>query len=831
MKLRMDSHQKFPSVKEKKKKERQEVDLGFIEVTDVLNGESTAKMILDSGCSHHIAGEHFEKYITERTSGQERVVKTACGTLRRSSTYVVLEIPLKKTDLTLRNILYIPGFGGMYVSIGQLMKKNENIKIEMTGEDMVVSQEANNVVLELFRGTLRGSIYVVDIPAEAPKPSPCESIGCAQRIQPKEEPLEDEVEGKSTDKPESSDEVEPKDSSKKNRRKKARRKRTKKPQTDDEKARLAKMAMDMHVRYGHINAANLRKICKDKAIEGIPHQFLSATLGKCQHCVAGKMKRKVKGKSQDKPNEVGDIVFADSSPGHPSLPDQRTGFQIALDGKSSWRWVNVYKRKTENPDVLLSICRRMKNQGRPVKKLRTDNAGEYKSKEFREKLEELGIEQEFSAPRCQYQNPAERQIGLVHDTAATFLSQSGLKPEKHWADAVKMAVYTLNRIPTQTLDWRSPFEIMMGKKPKANEFHPFGCLCFKHDETKKGKFYPKGNASVYLGPSDECDGFILMRLRDGRRTTEKNVTFFDDTFPYFKDFVNRDIEISEDHVVITFPSLPVAPALNVEREIPNSGGNADQNENPASHAEKVEENLSTPTSSSPTPMPTTPTLPSTDENPKEDDLTLPSTDENPKEDDLTLPSTDESPEEDESQPPDIDIPDTNDQAEEAEPKPGGVFIPTGNPKYHQAKFFDDFEKLGDERERRCNAVKLSTTESEYYAISEGMRVVVWMKNSMEEIAAATGLDYDILPVVKMDSKTAIDIIRKRDPEASASVRHMKARVHWIFERFDEDGDAVIQYVESKKNLSDIMTKSFGVYPYLAQLRDQILTRSKDQGEC
>ena len=128
-------------------------------------------------------------------------------------------------------------------------------------------------------------------------------------------------------------------------------------------------------------------------------------------------------------------------------------------------------------------------------------------------------------------------------------------------------------------------------------------------------------------------------------------------------------------------------------------------------------------------------------------------------------------------------------------------------------------------------VKLSTTESEYYAISEGMRVVVWMKNSMEEIAAATGLDYDILPVVKTDSKTAIDIIRKRDPEASASVRHLKARVHWIFERFDEDGDAVIQYVESKKNLSDIMTKSFGVYPYLAQLRDQILTRSKDQGEC
>ena len=234
-------------------------------------------------------------------------------------------------------------------------------------------------------------------------------------------------------------------------------------------------------------------------------------------------------------------------------------------------------------------------------------------------------------------------------------------------------------------------------------------------------------------------------------------------------------------------------------------GNADQNENPASHAEKVEENLSTPTSS-PTPTPTTPTPPSTDENPKEDDL--------------TPPSTDESPEEDESQPPDIDIPDTNDQAEEAEPKPGGVFIPTGNPKYHQAKFFDDFDKLGDKRERRPNAVKLSTTESEYYAISEGMRVVVWMKNSMKEIAAATGLDYDI-PVVKTDSKTAIDIIRKRDPEASASVRHMKARVHWIFERFDEDGDAVIQYVESKKNLSDITTKSFGVYPYLAQLRNQI----------
>ena len=632
---------------------------------------------------------------------------------------------------------------------------------------------------EVLRGTLRGSIYVVNMSSEAPAPSSRDSLGCAHRILPKEEPKEDEVdEGKSPDKPESSDEVEP-EGNKEVRRKRARGKRTKKPQTDEEKERLSKLAMEMHIRFGHKSASDLRKICKDQSIEGISHQFLSAVLKKCPHCTAGKMKRKVKGKPQEEPKEVGEYVDADSSPGHPSLPDKRTGFQLTVERKSKWRWVNIYKNKTENPKVLLSIFRRMKNQGRPVKKLRTDNAGEYKSKEFRGQLEDLGIEQEFSAPRCQYQNPAERQIGLVHDTAATFLSQSGLKPEKHWADAIKQAVYVLNRLPTQALDWKSPFEIMMGKKPKESDFHPFGCLCFKHDVTNKSQFHPKGSACVFLGSSDQHDGFIVMRLRDGRRTTEKNVTFFDNTFPYFKDFVPQDIEKSDDHVVVTFPSLPVAPALNVEREIPNSGGNADSesaekskptqkvrfsepNENSVSPDEKVEENLPTSTSPSTSSTPTTPTPPpSKDSSSEEDDTEPPSKDESSDEDDPT--DVDTSGDEDESA----------DKTEaDSEPEPG-AFIKTGHPDYHRAKFFDDFDKLGNWKDRHRKAATKQSDEYEYPDPKPSRNREKVTSVIMEEVNSIL-VDFvethnDINCLFSLDNVTEPKSIRQafRDPKYSA----------------------------------------------------------------
>ena len=59
--------------------------------------------------------------------------------------------------------MYMYDFGGMYVSIGQLMKKNENINIKMTGNDMVVWQKRNDKKKELFRGTLRGSIYITNL--------------------------------------------------------------------------------------------------------------------------------------------------------------------------------------------------------------------------------------------------------------------------------------------------------------------------------------------------------------------------------------------------------------------------------------------------------------------------------------------------------------------------------------------------------------------------------------------------------------------------------------------------------------------------------------------
>ncbi|KAG6467872.1 hypothetical protein ZIOFF_072436 [Zingiber officinale] len=73
-------------------------------------------------------------------------------------------------------------------------------------------------------------------------------------------------------------------------------------------------------------------------------------------------------------------------------------------------------------------------------------------------------------------------------------------PARFWGEAVRHAVYLLNRLPTKALGDRTPFEAWMGRKPHLAHLRVFGCVAYVKNTTPHlKKLDDRSSPMVYLG--------------------------------------------------------------------------------------------------------------------------------------------------------------------------------------------------------------------------------------------------------------------------------------------------------------------------------------------
>ena len=82
--------------------------------------------------------------------------------------------------------------------------------------------------------------------------------------------------------------------------------------------------------------------------------------------------------------------------------------------------------------------------------LRSDNGGEYLSKEFESYLKSRGIHHELSAPYSPAQNVVKRINRTLMESACAMMAQAGL-PECYWVEVVATDAYLRYRAPTKSL--------------------------------------------------------------------------------------------------------------------------------------------------------------------------------------------------------------------------------------------------------------------------------------------------------------------------------------------------------------------------------------------
>ena len=104
-----------------------------------------------------------------------------------------------------------------------------------------------------------------------------------------------------------------------------------------------------------------------------------------------------------------------------------------------------------------------------IKSLRSDNGGEYSSKEFDDFLTSKGIIKQRSVPNTPEPNGvAERINRAIQETARSMLHGAGLSDD-FWGEAVATAVILKNRSPKFAVKNMTPYECFNGRKPDVTQ--------------------------------------------------------------------------------------------------------------------------------------------------------------------------------------------------------------------------------------------------------------------------------------------------------------------------------------------------------------------------
>ena len=198
-----------------------------------------------------------------------------------------------------------------------------------------------------------------------------------------------------------------------------------------------------HQRLGHVHQHRLKNCIQKDLVKGICYSKVD-NLSFCEACLAGKMHRKPfpvieKIRSSHKLQLVHSDVCG------PMQTESFGGakyFVTFTDDYSRCCAVYFMKQKSEVLEKFKEFEAVATNEaGRSIRTLRTDNGGEYLSREFEDYLEGKGIKHELTIPYSPQQNGvAERMNRTLVESARSMIAHAKL-PNIYWAEAISTAVY------------------------------------------------------------------------------------------------------------------------------------------------------------------------------------------------------------------------------------------------------------------------------------------------------------------------------------------------------------------------------------------------------
>jgi transposase InsO family protein len=247
-------------------------------------------------------------------------------------------------------------------------------------------------------------------------------------------------------------------------------------------------------------------------------EILIQNKGVCKGCSLGK---NVKGsflRSDNRSKEILDLIH--SYVCGPMIVASLNGYLyyvLVIDDHSQKNCIYFMKNK----DGVFAKFQEFKAQlenltRRNIKVLRSDNGGEYTSKDFRNFFIEEGIKKEYTYPYNPQQNGvAESKNRIIIEATKAMIHDQSL-PMTLWVEACMTTLYVYNMSPHQILKNINPKESFTRVKPEIGHFRIFGCPIYFHvPKEKRYKIHPLGRKGTFLGYNEYSEAYRIYIPGEG----------------------------------------------------------------------------------------------------------------------------------------------------------------------------------------------------------------------------------------------------------------------------------------------------------------------------
>ncbi|GKV52681.1 hypothetical protein SLEP1_g59252 [Rubroshorea leprosula] len=232
-------------------------------------------------------------------------------------------------------------------------------------------------------------------------------------------------------------------------------------------------------------------------------------------------------------------------------------------------WVYFMSSKAQVFSVFKKFKVLVENQsGYKIKTLRSDNGKEYTSKKFDSFCEDAGIAHQLTVPYTPQQNGvSERKSRTTIEMARCMLHEKKL-PKNFWAEAVYIAIYLLNGLPTKAVQGKTPIEAWFGVKPSAHHLKNFGSICYTHvPDAKRTELDVKAEIGILVGYSTKSKGYRVYNLQSGKISIHRDVQVDEDShWDWDKRVVvkNGDIASVKDDVEASKEEISASNVADVD---------------------------------------------------------------------------------------------------------------------------------------------------------------------------------------------------------------------------------------------------------------------------
>jgi hypothetical protein len=182
-----------------------------------------------------------------------------------------------------------------------------------------------------------------------------------------------------------------------------------------------------------------------------------------------------------------------------------------IDDYSRKTWAYFLKSKDEVFGKFKEFKALIENLSkRKIKILRSENGGEYTSKEFVSFCKDVRIKRELTTSYNPPQNGvAERKNRTIMEAEKTMIHDQDL-PMHLWAEAARIVVYVKNRLSHSALEFKNPEEMFSKKKPEVSHLKIFGCPVFVHiPKERRTKFDPSRKKGIFVGYFEVSKAFRI----------------------------------------------------------------------------------------------------------------------------------------------------------------------------------------------------------------------------------------------------------------------------------------------------------------------------------